>query len=83
MGTSEPPQRRATRRVKKPEVTSHEKAGRLGLEKIERKVTGIFMTEILESYDFRCGRDQRTFVPLLMLQEGKQNQRGLPGLRQS
>ena len=44
-------------------------------EKIERNVTMIFMTEILESYDFRCGKDQRAFVPVLMLQERKQNQR--------
>lgn len=37
----EPSHRRATRRVKGPEVTSHEKLGMLSLLKIERKVTGI------------------------------------------
>ena len=44
-------------------------------EKTERNVTVIFMTETLESYDFRCRKDQRAFVPVLMLQERKQNQR--------
>ena len=42
-------------------------------EKIERNVTVIFMTEILGSYDFRHGKDQRAFVSVLMLQHRKQN----------
>lgn len=39
--TLEPSSRRATRRMKGPEVTSQEKLGMLSLQKIERKVTGI------------------------------------------
>lgn len=39
--TLEPSSRRATRRMKGPEVISHEKLGMLSLQKIERKVTGI------------------------------------------
>lgn len=42
MDTLEPSSRRATRRMKGPEVISHEKLGMLSLQKIERKVTGIF-----------------------------------------